>query len=68
MGKTEVASKELSGLMVSKAPADVKGEAEALEKRRAAAFAKANGAYEGATGGENEADGDVSVAWLQSRR
>ncbi|KAI8313602.1 hypothetical protein K4K59_004469 [Colletotrichum sp. SAR11_240] len=58
--KTEVASKELSQVMVSKAPADIKGEAEALEKRRAAAFGKATAAFAGATGGEDEQLGDDS--------
>ncbi|TDZ27888.1 hypothetical protein C8035_v008531 [Colletotrichum spinosum] len=58
--KTEVASKELSHVMVAKAPADLKGDAEALEKRRAAAFQKATAVFAGATGGENEQLGDDS--------
>ncbi|KAF6831634.1 hypothetical protein CMUS01_02759 [Colletotrichum musicola] len=58
--KTEAASKELSDLMISKAPADIKSDAEALEKRRAAAFSKATGAFAGATGGEDEQLGDDS--------
>ncbi|KAH8883112.1 hypothetical protein GQ53DRAFT_883647 [Thozetella sp. PMI_491] len=56
VAKTEAASKELSDVMVSKAPASIKGDAEALEKRRAAAFASAISTYDGATGGEAEAE------------
>jgi hypothetical protein len=56
VGKTEGASKELSEIMIGKAPASVKGEAEVLEKRRDATFAKAKSAFEGLTGGEEEAD------------
>ncbi|KAK1983785.1 hypothetical protein LZ30DRAFT_652958 [Colletotrichum cereale] len=58
--KTEVASKELSKVMISKAPANTKADAEALEKRREAAFSKATAAFANATGGENEALGDDS--------
>lgn len=58
--KTEQASKELSEVMIAKAPASIKAEGEALEKRRAAAFAKATAAFAGATGGENEELGDDS--------
>ncbi|GKT44566.1 uncharacterized protein ColSpa_04747 [Colletotrichum spaethianum] len=53
--KTEVASKELSNVMTAKAPANLKAEAEALEKRREAAFSKANAAFASSTGGENDA-------------
>ncbi len=56
VSKTEAASKELSDLMIAKAPANIKREAEALEKRRAGGFAKATAAFEGATGGEADAD------------
>ncbi|OLN95266.1 hypothetical protein CCHL11_08112 [Colletotrichum chlorophyti] len=58
--KTEAASKELSNVMISKAPASVKADAETLEKRRATAFGKATAAFEGATGGEDEQLGDDS--------
>jgi hypothetical protein len=56
IGKTEAASKELSDIMVGKSPASIKSAAEAMETRRALAFSKAVAAFEGATGGENEAD------------
>jgi len=55
VAKTGVAGKDLSDIMISKAPPSMKAESEALEQRRAAAFAKAAAAFEGATGGENEA-------------
>ncbi|KAL0941553.1 uncharacterized protein CTRU02_204316 [Colletotrichum truncatum] len=58
--KTEVASKELSDTMVAKAPASIKADAEALEKRRAAAFSKAVSTFAGATGGEDEQLGEDS--------
>ncbi|KAI3529532.1 hypothetical protein CPAR01_02228 [Colletotrichum paranaense] len=58
--KTEAAGKELSAVMISKAPASIKGDAEALEKRREAAFSKASGAFAGSTGGEDEQLGDDS--------
>ncbi|RDW87625.1 hypothetical protein BP5796_03319 [Coleophoma crateriformis] len=58
MGKTQAASLDLSKVMRAKAPADLKEEADALEKRRAAAFAKAMAAFEGLTGGEDQAEGE----------
>ena len=36
----------------------MKGDAEALEKRRAAVFSKGIAAFEGSTGGEDQAEGD----------
>ncbi|KAK2002556.1 hypothetical protein LX36DRAFT_567957 [Colletotrichum falcatum] len=58
--KTEAASKELSSVMISKAPASLKADGEALEKRREAAFSKATAAFATATGGEDEALGEDS--------
>lgn len=60
IGKTDTSSKELSALMLAKAPANLKAEAEGLEQRRATAFQKTVATYEGASGGENDAEGDVS--------
>ena len=54
VGKTEATSKELSEIMVAKSPASIKEPADALEKRREAAFKKATAAFEGLTGGEDE--------------
>ncbi|TQN65942.1 hypothetical protein CSHISOI_09549 [Colletotrichum shisoi] len=58
--KTETASKELSNVMISKAPAGTKEDAETLEKRRQAAFSKAIAAFATSTDGEDEALGDDS--------
>ncbi|OHW90123.1 hypothetical protein CSPAE12_11294 [Colletotrichum incanum] len=58
--KTEAASKELSNVMIAKAPASTKADAETLEKRREAAFSKATAAFASSTGGEDEALGDDS--------
>ncbi|GKT56503.1 hypothetical protein ColTof4_08951 [Colletotrichum tofieldiae] len=58
--KTEAASKELSNVMIAKAPASAKADAETLEKRREAAFTKATAAFASSTGGEDEALGDDS--------
>lgn len=58
MSKTEDASKNLSKIMLEKTPADLKSEAEALEKRRADAFAKGQAQFQGATGGEDQAEGE----------
>lgn len=58
VGKTQDTSKELSDVMVSKAPESVRGDAEALENRRNTAFEKATGAFAGATGGEEEGEGE----------
>lgn len=60
MGKTQTASQELSKLMLEKAPASLKGDAETLETRRAEAFKKSTAAFEGASGGEDQAEGEVS--------
>lgn len=68
MAKTESASRELSNLMLSKAPANLKPEAEQLEQRRATAFKKATAVYDGAAGGEDAADGEVrSTAEIDSK-
>ncbi|KAH7305751.1 hypothetical protein BKA65DRAFT_560073 [Rhexocercosporidium sp. MPI-PUGE-AT-0058] len=56
--KSREASMGLSKLMLEKAPAHIKPEAEALEKRRAAAFTKAVDTFANATGGEDQADGE----------
>ncbi|TLD33081.1 hypothetical protein PspLS_01120 [Pyricularia sp. CBS 133598] len=56
IGKTDTVSKELSNLLQSKAPAEMKGEADALEARRAAAFEKACRVFANAQGGEEKAD------------
>lgn len=56
IGKTDTVSKELSNLLQSKAPADMKAEADALEARRAAAFEKACKVFANAQGGEEKAD------------
>ncbi|KAI9680233.1 MAG: hypothetical protein M1822_007232 [Bathelium mastoideum] len=58
VGKTQATSKELSDVMVSKAPGSVKGDAEKLEGRRNAAFEKATTAFAGETGGEEEGEGE----------
>ena len=58
VGKTEAVSKELSDIMVAKAPGSVKDDATKLEGRRNTAFQKASAAFEGATGGENEGEGE----------
>lgn len=56
MGKTSVASEELSKIMLAKAPADLKPQAEELNKRREAGFKKATAAFENSQGGEDKAD------------
>jgi len=58
MGKTSDASVKLEAVMLSKTPADLKGEAEKLSARRQAAFDKATKAYANAEGGEDQADGE----------
>jgi hypothetical protein len=58
MAKTSAASVELSAVMLEKAPADLKPEAIALEKRRTDAFEKASAAFANAQGGEDKADGE----------
>ncbi|KAJ0161525.1 hypothetical protein CTA2_6075 [Colletotrichum tanaceti] len=58
--KTEAASKDLSNVMIAKAPAGSREDAETLETRRQAAFAKAVAAFASSTGGEDEALGDDS--------
>lgn len=66
MTKSETASRELSNLMLSKAPANLKPEAEQLEQRRATAFKKSTAVYDGAAGGEDAADGEVRVITFES--
>lgn len=55
--KTSEASEALSHLMVSKAPPELKGEGQALAKRRNIAFEKALAVYGNATGGDDLANG-----------
>jgi hypothetical protein len=56
--KTGEVSVELEKVMLEKAPAALKPEAEKLTARRTAAFAKAQAAFAGATGGEDVAEGE----------
>ncbi|ORY60789.1 uncharacterized protein BCR38DRAFT_459771 [Pseudomassariella vexata] len=58
LGKTSVVSEELENIMLSKAPDDLKAEAEALAKRRKVAFEKAMAIYSNASGGEDAAEGE----------
>lgn len=59
--KTQAASEDLAKMSVKRAPLEVKLEAEALEKKSNAAFARALTIYENATGGEeHEGEGDDS--------
>lgn len=58
MGKTDEAGKNLSRVMREKAPESLKGDAEALEERRAAIFTKGVATFQGSTGGEDDAEGD----------
>ena len=55
--KTAEASDELSKLMVSKAPAELKAQGEALAQRRNRAFDRALAVYANASGGDDLADG-----------
>jgi hypothetical protein len=56
MGKTSAASEDLSKVMLEKAPASLKPQAEALDKRREAGFKKATAAFANSQGGEDKAD------------
>ncbi|KAF2425302.1 hypothetical protein EJ08DRAFT_638671 [Tothia fuscella] len=56
MGKTSAVSEELSKVMLEKAPASLKPEAEELNTRRAAGFKKATAAFANSEGGEDKAD------------
>jgi hypothetical protein len=56
MQKSDEASLELSDIMLSKAPASIKPAAEELNVRRTVAFKNGRAAFEGLTGGEDQAD------------
>jgi hypothetical protein len=56
MAKTSAASEDLSKIMLSKAPAELKQEAEELNKRRDTSFKKATAAFANSSGGEEKAD------------
>ncbi|KAE9965585.1 hypothetical protein BLS_007519 [Venturia inaequalis] len=58
MAKTSDASILLEKTMLEKTPAEIKPQAEALSARREAAFKKAIDAFAGASGGEDQADGE----------
>jgi hypothetical protein len=58
MNKSDQVGSELSAIMLAKAPASIKAESEALDKRRVEAFKKATSAFENSVGGEDQADGD----------
>ena len=54
--KTAEASEELSKLMVSKAPAELRAQGEALAQRRNLAFDRALAVYANASGGDDLAN------------
>jgi hypothetical protein len=56
MEKSDDVSAELAEVMLAKAPAAVKPEAEALNARRTTAFKNGRAAFAGLTGGEDQAD------------
>ena len=56
MGKSDEASSELAAIMLEKAPAPVKPQAEALNARRVASFKKGITTFANSTGGEEQAD------------
>jgi hypothetical protein len=58
MVKSGESSVKLSAIMQAKAPASMQAESAQLEKRREVALGKAIAAFAGATGGEDQADGE----------
>jgi hypothetical protein len=58
MVKSDEASAKLAEVMLNKAPASLKPDAEALNKRRVTAFTKGKATFEGSTGGEDQAEGE----------
>ncbi|KAF2663375.1 hypothetical protein BT63DRAFT_419183 [Microthyrium microscopicum] len=58
MGKSDEASARLAEVMLTKAPASLKPQAEELNKRRVDGFAKGKAAFASATGGEDQAEGE----------